>query len=371
PFFLHFRSLADGLGVVTTRSDIFQFIQVFGLFLAGAVLLVGSLAWLVQPEPESLDLSAERGSVTLGFAAGQGGLSSLVLAGGLIALAILASLFQLWPLLIDLVLGSAGAFVLWRVLNTNQPRPNDVLALTAVGVACLVLALTELIYLRDVFAGGADYRMNTVFKFYYQAWVLLGLAGAYGAYRGWGILRRFAPRGVALLAIGLLSLGAAGGAVYTVLAPATTYAGAGIQSLNGMAWLAKSAPGDYDAIVWLRAHASSHAVELEAVGNDYSTAARVSTFTGMPAVMGWIGHEQQWRIGNADIAVRAADVKTVYTTTNESVARRLLYHYRVQYVIVGQQERDIQGVTTASLDKFGHFMRLAFRSHGTSIYTWR
>ncbi|MGH2449068.1 MAG: DUF2298 domain-containing protein, partial [Chloroflexota bacterium] len=30
PFFLHFRSLADGIGVVTTRSDIFQVIQVFG-----------------------------------------------------------------------------------------------------------------------------------------------------------------------------------------------------------------------------------------------------------------------------------------------------------------------------------------------------
>ncbi|GAG37490.1 unnamed protein product, partial [marine sediment metagenome] len=53
----------------------------------------------------------------------------------------------------------------------------------------LVLTLSvEFVYLRDTFGT----RMNTVFKFYYQAWVLLAVAGAYGVYyviekaKGWG-----------------------------------------------------------------------------------------------------------------------------------------------------------------------------------------
>ena len=47
--------------------------------------------------------------------------------------------------------------------------------LVAGGVACLLGP--ELLYVRDEFDDGPLYRMNTVFKLGYQAWLLLGLAG--------------------------------------------------------------------------------------------------------------------------------------------------------------------------------------------------
>ena len=70
------------------------------------------------------------------------------------------------------------------------------------GLAGIGLALVyapEFVFLRDNFGT----RMNTVFKFYYQAWLLFGLAGGYTAivalsrWRGW----RLAPALLSLTAI--------------------------------------------------------------------------------------------------------------------------------------------------------------------------
>src|SRR5439155_23612419 len=76
--------------------------------------------------------------------------------------------------------------------------------LCAAGLAILIG--TELIYLSDAFAS----RMNTVFKFHYNAWLLLALAGALFA---WATLRN-APARRPLAALGraavacLVALGA-------------------------------------------------------------------------------------------------------------------------------------------------------------------
>ena len=48
--------------------------------------------------------------------------------------------------------------------------------LTATGLA--VLAGTQVIYLKDFLSGGDFYRMNTLFKFFSQVWVLWGIAAA-------------------------------------------------------------------------------------------------------------------------------------------------------------------------------------------------
>jgi hypothetical protein len=67
-------------------------------------------------------------------------------------------------------------------------------------------------------------------------------------------------------------------------------------TLNGMAWLEHAAPADGAAIRWLRRHQARPATVLEAVGPDFDPAgsARFSTFTGLPTVLGWGGHEVQW-----------------------------------------------------------------------------
>ena len=64
----------------------------------------------------------------------------------------------------------------------RRPPQRLVWLLAAGGVACVLGP--ELLYVRDEFDGSALYRMNTVFKLGYQAWLLLGLAGI-GALAWW------------------------------------------------------------------------------------------------------------------------------------------------------------------------------------------
>jgi uncharacterized membrane protein len=290
------------------------------------------------------------------------------------AFLIVGALFHLWVLLLVLFGGSAALVLLRRVLGTDEPNRADSTALILVIVACGVLAGTELLYVRDVFDGGSNYRMNTVFKFYYQAWTMLGLAGAYGAYRGWRILEGLFPRYVGVAALTVVALGAAGGGVYTFLAPQSSIQDFGDRSLDGMAWLSSIHPGDLAAVEWLRAHARGAPVELETVGDashpdDYRPEfARIATFSGLPTVMGWPGHESQWRPDDPGVGARANDVREIYSSAGVGSTRGLLLKYHVKYVVVGETERSLY--KRASLLKFARFMHVAFQSGNTLIYTW-
>ncbi len=56
------------------------------------------------------------------------------------------------------------------------PAPHQ-FAVVMIIVAGLLVVVPEFFYLRDLFGS----RMNTIFKFYYQGWIMWALAGAYGS----------------------------------------------------------------------------------------------------------------------------------------------------------------------------------------------
>src|SRR5207302_1475896 len=99
------------------------------------------------------------------------------------------------PLLLLLVPLIAVAVAL---LVSEPARTERNVALILFATAAIIGLTIEFVYLRDVFGN----RMNTLFKFYYQMWVLWGLAAASGVWRptfpiptAWPDGREVAPAG--------------------------------------------------------------------------------------------------------------------------------------------------------------------------------
>jgi uncharacterized membrane protein len=190
----------------------------------------------------------------------------------------------------------------------------------------------EFFYLRDLFG----WRINTIFKFYYQAWLMWGIAAAYASAvlllslkRVWGTL--FGLGLTLMLGVGL---------TYTVL-------GVGNKTsefnppmgltLDGTKHLLEQGPNEMAAIAWL-SHASPGVV-AEAVGGSYTIFGRVSTLSGQPTVLGWDFHETQWRGGGREIGTRQFDVKQLYCTRDWDEADLIIQQYQIRYIVVGNLER--------------------------------
>ena len=232
-----------------------------------------------------------------------------------------------------------------------------------------LLALAELFFVLDFFGN----RMNTVFKVYYQAWLLLMVAGSFGLFYLWQCRRTIGPAaaaakyalaviGIALLAV---SLYYPVGAVIDrtgIAAHGYTFPG---KTFDGLAFVREGDPGEYDALAWLRETAPPGRL-VEAVGSDYTDYGRISSSTGRPTILGWPGHEHQWRGSLEPLAGREEDVRTIYTAGDIDQVARLLYKYDILYVYVGRRERSTYG--PAGLTRFEDFMETVFTTDGVTIY---
>ena len=85
----------------------------------------------------------------------------------------------------------------------------------------------------------------------------------------------------------------------------------------------------------------------------------------MPTVLGWVGHEAQWRGGYTEIGSRQAEIQELYSTRDWESARLILDKYNIRYVVVGPLEYGTYALEEA---KFQQHMILAFEQDGTRIY---
>jgi YYY domain-containing protein len=242
--------------------------------------------------------------------------------------------------------------------DTLKPTSHDFVFLLILMGGLLVL-FTEFFYLRDQFGS----RMNTIFKFYYQTWIFWGLAAAFGSAilllelrRVWAVLFRI---GLAILLIMSFA--------YPLLSLWTKTNGFNPPTgftLDGTAFLEIASQEDMAGIRWLENAGAG--VTVEAVGPQYSEYARVATISGQPNVLGWAGHESQWRGGRKEIGTRAEDIEIIYKTNNWEDTKQLLDIYDVRYVFIGTLERRTYRVNETKFEQ--HLGEPVFKLGQVSIY---
>ena len=325
--------------------------------------------------------------------------------------------------------------------SAQESDRGQLFALFLGALGLLMLLGVEFYYVKDP----SGWRVNTVFRWWHETWMVLSIAAAFGLYaltRDWrlpnvrwreGRWRLMAALGIAFGAaytalvavdpwevlysrwwtatLGLLVAAACivGYAAAAALrgAPALTawprlgwlavtavILGAALvypvavtfertggfrnpHGIDGLAYLRRDEPDEYAAIQWLGSHVEGAPVVLEAAGDRRSGGGRISSRTGLPAVIGWLGHELRWRgypfDGRAPASSiespfsgRPEDVAAVYQTADVEDAKGLLERYGVKYVYVGWLERHKYG--EAGLAKFRRFLVTVFRSETVTIY---
>jgi len=244
-------------------------------------------------------------------------------------------------------------------LSSFIPHPSSfILLLTLLG-ALLVLA-PEFVYLRDQFG----WRMNTIFKFYYQAWSLWSLAAAFSAALMLTKLRRL-WNGLYSIGLVLLLSVALTYPTLSLLTKTNDFHPAFGWTLDGAAHLDRDYPADAEAIRWLQT--APDGIIIEAVGDSYSPEGhgRISTYTGLPTVIGWLGHEAQWRGTYEGLEPRKNDIELLYQTNSWEEAHTILERYNVRYVIVGMLERSTYRVNEL---KFQRHLPTVFQSGEVIVY---
>jgi YYY domain-containing protein len=402
PFIISFRSQAAGVVPNLVYPTLFrQFFIMFGpllLILApflvlelwrgwgtlnwrfairtGVIVLGGLILLLVLFSVVGYVIPALRNQVG-GFIESNGGLGRVVslavskrvthsLTALVLTLGVILVLARMFPRR-SLSLGNPAA----AVAPIYPPATGFALLLVGLG---LMLTLTpEFVYLRDNFST----RMNTVFKFYYGAWLVWSVAAAYAVYTivsDHQLMRP--PVSLRAVFIGGLALVMAFGLMFPV---AGVYHRAIVEAGRTFSEVPVTLDGgpsftwadDYQVALCLGEQVEGNDVTVaQAVGGQYhGEFGTVATLTGLPVLLNWVGHQQQWRgvEGYAELGgTRDADIQTLYTSPTWRDTAILLNQYGVDYVVFGTIERSTFGAESEI--KFLDNLDIVCETGGSRIY---
>jgi YYY domain-containing protein len=271
----------------------------------------------------------------------------------------------------------------WAGVLLLRPGMADakraVLFMTGTG---LVLTLfVELFVLR-----GDLGRMNTVFKFYLQAWTLLSLsAGASVAWllplvenawrpgwrNGWEITAAVLVAGALLFpfmaGIDKINDRMSSTAPHTL--DGMKYMETSQQVENGVTL---DLSEDYNAIRWMQANVQGSPVIVEAKQGEYHWGTRFTIYTGLPGVVGWNWHQRQQRAVTPPewVTDRIDEINAFYSSSDRAYVRDFLARYGVKYIIVGQLEEALYppGALLKFTDWEGDLWHAVYKQGRTTIY---
>ncbi len=233
--------------------------------------------------------------------------------------------------------------VIWLLIERDARLTPANISLVLFAFALLLLLIPEFFYISDIYSGS---RMNTVFKVSYQVWLLMSVAAGIGLVALWKSIRfnvvlRYA---MPVATAGLLVFGMAypivGGQQWLDWrSPQREWSG-----IDGLAYL-QTTPGsaedaEYEAIEWMLENAGPDDVILTSGGGEWDTAVgRISGGSGVPMIMGWLGHERQWHLGDEEMLAsfpeRIHDIDAMFASPPDP---ELLDKYGVTYIYIGPTE---------------------------------
>lgn len=354
------------------RTTLSEYLTVHGIFL----FMVATFIIMVVVTQSLRQHAAHRPAFALSGVA-----TYLMPLLGVVEIELIIS--QLWVPALIYPLVATGTWISLRRETPIEARWTAVLMTLG-----LLLTLTvEVITLK-----GDVGRMNTVFKFYLQAWVILGVACATGlafivehlGIQNFRSARQALPLAGAVVAdasapglgiatkrfplhslsrivrwawCGALLLFICAGLLYTLTAAWAKvndrYVKDSPPGLNGMEYMRAatyrennrtlSLREDYDAINWMRQNIKGSPVIAEANTGLYRWGDRYSIYTGLPTIIGWDWHtKQQYSLLDGELIDRRVRlVRDLYNTPDPNKAMEIVRHYKVSYVIVGGVERAV------------------------------
>ena len=376
PFFSSYTNVAaSGIGLVRSPDGLGYWTQIWGFF---AFVI---FTWLVVGRSELRRIRHLRihrllvQSPTIVYFTG------VLLLPGLFLASLLLLLFTNQTIL-AICLPALGLAVshFWRRDRAVDTGTVCVAVLAATGLA--VLAGTQVVYLKDHLQGGDAYRMNTLFKFYNQVWVLWAVAAAIALPK---ILARFesmlrdSSTGGALASFragsremlpqfdaAMAAVRGAWGLVLLILIAASlVYPLLGtpsrlsqrfpgwrppIGTLNGMAFMENGVYNwpdsnsaielkyDWAAILWLLENVQGNVVLAESAQLDYYRAGgtRVASLTGLSGLLGMHAGEQRY---GKDVGERHGQLSEFWNTEDLARMESLIEELEIGLIYTGQLER--------------------------------
>lgn len=316
PFTLNFENMAGGVGIVKAHSPLYQLLVLWGYQLILCICLVG--VTIVLYNKKKKDAAVEEGSKRIS------GLPGYIKT-----------------------IAFEDAYML-------------ILFISAFGL----IFLPEVIYVKDIY-GITYHRANTMFKFTYQSFIMMGIASGYVVVRLISSITKLGKRLIVSAAMAIV----VGLPMMFIFYAIPGYYGnifkETYKGLDGEKFLERKYPDDYYAIQWLKHNVKGSSVVLEAAGDSYTDYERISALTGLPTVVGWGGHEWLWRGGYDKVGARVEDVRLIYESDDIDETLRLIRKYDISYVVIGQLE--YEKYENIKVEKFYNIGQSVFTSPETII----
>ena len=370
PYFLH-NFHETSLEINTDElTPIWSYLMHWGMFLFAIIswFIIETITWLSQIKLVDFVDWIKKHKIVLILCAGLEAFILIILADKKIRIGWIAIPMMFWALIL---------------LLKPQNSHTKIFIYLLTGTALFMTIFVEFVRISNDYA-----RMNTVFKFYNQGWILLSISAAFGISLIYDRIQnsnRKILNGIWNIIFSFLVISYF---AYTCFASADKIkdrmSDKAPHTLDGMTYMKTSVyyendkimdlKQDYEAIQWMQDNIKGSPVIAEGNVPEYQWGNRFTIYTGLPGVIGWNYHQRQQRPSMSDeVWNRVNRVGTFYNSTDQTEVKQFLKDYNVSYIIVGQLEENVY--SQEGIQKFEQWNNLLwdkiYTFQNTSIYKVR